>query len=460
MQNQQVYEKESERLKRAGLVVERSFPLFGKNKRQELTRLVYEISKRDDLPPESVLTHSGPRRFAAVKQALIEKRYPAACDGDTPLKPYLPAITLKRPAVHELGPGIPPPRIIFVEEKAGKSVTATAFRHSFPHAEFQEIPSLKEYLSGRSGFRVEDYNKRNHTYFIVHEPRDFFKRCPCTKQAVPCGYHIFNLAFGCLYECTYCFLQEYVNTPGIIFPSNLDAYFARFRAYRSSRRAHSWHRGGRMRIGTGEFSDSLMLEHVTGYAPALIEFFKDHPDVTFEFKTKSANIDHLLQAAHGGNIVVAWSLNPQSIIDTNEFHTAPLESRLGAARRCADAGYRVAFHFDPVLYHADWEAAYTKVIEKLFTHIRPGEIAWISLGTLRFKPDLKPVIEKRFPANTILDEELIPGYDGKLRYTDRLRHHIYQTLFHHFAAYSPRLPLYLCMESKQMWDQLKLPFPF
>ena len=110
-------------------------------------------------------------------------------------------------------------------------------------------------------------------------------------------------------ECTYCYLQEYTNSPGIIFPANIESFFKNFNSYK---------RPG-MRIGSGEFSDSLMLDNVTEYSILIADFFKDNKDIIFEFKTKSANIKNLLEARHAGNIVVSWSLNPQGIIDENEL---------------------------------------------------------------------------------------------------------------------------------------------
>lgn len=182
-------------------------------------------------------------------------------------------------------------------------------------------------------------------------------------------------------------------------------------------------------------------------------------DITFEFKTKSAAIENLLKAKHGSNIVISWSLNPQCIIDENEYFTASLNERLAAAAKCIAAGYRVGFHFDPVIYFYGWQKEYGLLIENLFNKIKPGRVAWISLGTFRFSPDLKQVIERRFPGNKILNEELLLGYDNKLRYTFGLRYDIYKKMIEMLSKYSPKLKLYLCMEEALMWKELKLEMP-
>ena len=235
-------------------------------------------------------------------------------------------------------------------------------------------------------------------------------------------------------------------SPELLQLANIEDFFEVFSAYK---------RKG-MRLGTGEFTDSLALDKITQYSVQLIQFFRKHEEVTFEFKTKSAEIDNLLKQEHGGNIVVSWSLNPQTIIEKNEYFTPSLEERLTAAARCAQAGYKVGFHFDPVIYFFGWQNEYEQLVDKLFQKIDPKQIAWISLGTFRFRPGLKPVIERRFPQNTILDEELIPGYDNKLRYTSAIRYSIYEKMLEMLFKHSRRLNVYLCMEERDLWQKLKL----
>jgi len=412
------------------------FPDFGVNKKQEISRLVYEISKRDKIPSEKILNSLDSNNFETVKKELLKTRFPYAASHGKTIRPYLPKLDLHSKNSFNKNKSEFNPKKIFIERSAGASYLKNNFKAFFPEAKFTEIESLKKFISSNKNPGIAGYNKRRDAVFLINEKHDFFKKCPCTKGAIGCGYHIFNLGFGCLFDCTYCYLQEYNNAPGLIFPINIDKYFEEFSRYKKPG----------MRIGTGEFSDSLMLDHITEYSSAIIEFFRSYKDVTFEFKTKSSNISNLLKAKHAGNIVVSWSVNPQKIIDKNEFFTANLNERLMSAEKCAKAGYKIGFHFDPVIYFKGWECEYAELIDLLFSKIKPEEIAWISMGTFRFKPELKTIIENRFPDNEILDEELLLGYDNKLRYPDGLRIEIYKFLLRKFKKHSKKLPIYLCME--------------
>lgn len=454
------YQQETERLSQSRSLVRDRFPHFGVNKNREIVRLLYEISKREEIPPKELLTFDSPTAFPGLKEHLLKRRFPLTSREEPTLRPYLPGFELAPDNCLQLRKGAFSPHWIYIEKSVRDSPLALAFLEAFPKAESSEIPNLKEFLSEYGGRGIAEYNKRSETVFIINEERDFFKRCPCTGRAVPCGYTVFNLSFGCIYECTYCYLQEYTNTPGLIFPANVDHFLDRFVSFRDRPATHSWQGGSRLRLGTGEFSDSLMLDDLTGYSIALVEFFRGRDDVTFEFKTKSANIENLLKLDGDENIVVGWSINPQKVIDSNEIYSASLNARIDSARRVLEAGYRVAFHFDPIFYYDGWEEDYQGVIDRIRGLIEPEKIAWISLGTLRFKPALKKIIEARFPGNDILNEEMILGFDDKLRYPTHLRYRIYRSLIDMLTRYSRTLPLYLCMEERSMWEGLKLRFPF
>lgn len=440
------YTEEFKRLENARKLIETQDGLqLGVNKKRELTRLFYEISKREDVAPQRIADQIEHAEYKTLKRYLLERRFPEAVQACQSLKPFLPAVKLSANFCACTKKKVFYPKYVYVEEGVKTSFLARRFKSFFPKAKFCTISSLKQFLKNRQRSGIKDYNKRRDIVFIIGQHYDFFKKCPCTRGASGCGYHIFNLGFGCIFDCSYCYLQAYTNVPGIIFPANIEDYFDQFASYK--------HFG--MRLGTGEFSDSLMLDHVVEYAKPIIAFFNGHTDTVFEFKTKSVNVDHLLCAKHSGNIVVSWSLNPQIIIDENEFFTTSLKERLEAAFKCAQAGYRIGFHFDPMVYFSGWQEAYDNVVDQLTTIVKPEKIAWISLGTFRFGPSLKQVIEARFPGNKILDGELLYGYDDKLRYPDKVRVNIYKFMLNKLKAYSKKIPVYLCMEDPKMVKELK-----
>jgi spore photoproduct lyase len=209
---------------------------------------------------------------------------------------------------------------------------------------------------------------------------------------------------------------------------------------------------GFVRMGTGEFADSLALDPWTGHASWLRDLVASHPRVHLELKTKSANVEALLDRRPLANVVVAWSVNPEERVKTDEGGTASLNDRLRAATRVAAAGYRVAFHFDPIVLAAGWEAAYRGLVGRVFAAVEPDRVAWVSLGTLRFPARFVDRWGPALRGRRIFFDEFVPGEDGKLRYFWPLRREAYRSLAREIRRRGgSRVPIYLCMEPPGMW---------
>lgn len=275
----------------------------------------------------------------------------------------------------------------------------------------------------------------------------FFKPCPGTREYRCCDYHVLNIGMGCPMDCVYCILQAYLNNPWLSFFVNTDALFDELDlAFKRTRQF--W------RIGTGEFTDSLALDHLTALSPRLVHYMRDKSRGVLELKTKSVAINHLADLDHNGRTIIAWSLNAPQIMAREEIRTADLSERLGAARQVAAMGYKLAFHFDPIIYHEGWQEGYSATIKQLFDMVPAEKIAWISLGALRFLPPLRAIALSRFPGSTFFHEEFITGLDNKQRYFRGLRVEMYNHLLAELRRRaSPHTCLYFCMESDEIWQE-------
>jgi spore photoproduct lyase len=136
-----------------------------------------------------------------------------------------------------------------------------------------------------------------------------------------------------------------------------------------------------------------------------------------------------------------------------ERRTATLDARLDAAAQCQKWGYPLAFHFDPMVIYEGCENDYRKVVKLLFEHIRPENIVWISLGTFRFMPSLKPMVARRFPDSKIVYGEFITGLDNKMRYFKPLRIALYRQMVDWIRDAAPDVTVYFCMEDTDVWQQ-------
>jgi spore photoproduct lyase len=285
--------------------------------------------------------------------------------------------------------------------------------------------------------------------YVARQRGPFVKPCPCAPGHVRCGYLVVNLDLQCPLDCSYCILQHYLDPPVITIHVNREDLWPELDRTLESRDA------GLLRIGTGELGDSLALDHLTGNARPLIEYFRGKQGVAFELKTKTVNVANVLEAEPADNVVVSWSLNAEAAAAVEERDAPAVTERLEAAGRVSERGFPVGFHFDPLIFGDGWEAGYRAVVRRMLGAVRPGRIAWISLGGLRFHPDLKAFIRRRFPRSRITGQEFVRGKDGKFRYFRPARIELYRRVLEMIReSGGEEVPVYLCMETAEVWDRV------
>jgi spore photoproduct lyase len=283
------------------------------------------------------------------------------------------------------------------------------------------------------------------TLFLTRNQGPFLRRCPGTRDYICCEYNILNIANYCTMDCAYCILQSYFHPPVLRYFVNHDALWEELDRTLAG--------NNNLRIGTGEFTDSLIWESWSDLTSGLVERFASQQFSVLELKTKTTSIDALKFLKHNRKTIIAWSLNTPFIIAHNERGTASLEARLRAAAQCESWGYPLAFHFDPVVLYPGCEEAYEQVIQQLFRYISACNVVWISMGTFRFMPALQTIVRQRFPRSKLIYGEFIPGLDGKMRYFKPLRIRIYRRMAEAIARLAPDALVYLCMEDENVWRQ-------
>jgi len=282
--------------------------------------------------------------------------------------------------------------------------------------------------------------------YLTENKGSFIRKCPGTRHYHCCGYKILHTGTYCTMDCSYCILQQYFHPPLLKYFVNHGDLFGAleneiFQAPEISR------------IGTGEYTDSLIWEPISSLTPQLVEKFGKQSRAVLELKTKTVQIDKLKGLSHNRKTILAWSLNTPRIIQSDERDTAPLKARLKAARTCQSWGYPIAFHFDPIVLYKGCENEYIQVIQDIFETISPENIAWISLGVFRFLPELKTILETRFFDSKITYGEFIPGMDGKMRYFKSLRIDVCKTIVSAIRKYINPKIIYFCMEDDEIWQE-------
>ncbi|MBN2809914.1 MAG: DNA photolyase [Deltaproteobacteria bacterium] len=334
------------------------------------------------------------------------------------------------------------PTTVLVEDEAATYPLTQSILSRLPEA---EVIAVTRPTSENLSLLGRRFSPRTTLLLALHRGR-FLKACPGTAESYRCClYQILHLGLGCNIGCSYCVLQGYLNNPFITQFVNLDDALAELD--RELARPGVFYR-----IGTGEFTDSLFMDPLTGLATRLLDYFGRAQNAILELKTKSVAIAGLLDyAGEIGETVVSWSMNAPSVCAREEGHAATIVERLQAAALCRQRGYRIGLHFDPLLYFPGWEEEYQQTVAAIFEYLKGDDIIWISIGAFRFMPQVKEVLRDNHPRTNITAGEFIRGIDGKQRYFSAIRRQLYRFLVNQIKLYAPNVFIYFCMEDQYLW---------
>jgi len=281
--------------------------------------------------------------------------------------------------------------------------------HNDPHRSSQSRESVEEQAGRFSAGKKE--------LLLCRYKGDWMRACPGTSSHVCCNLWTVNPGEGCPLDCTYCYLQSYLKrNPTLKIYSNAEDMLGAI-----ANRVNA-EPGRYFRIGTGEVIDSLVWDDLTDSSLELVPFFSKLPNAVLELKTKTANVRNLVSSemlnqgsSVTSNTVVSWSVNAAEINRRDEKFTASFSERLDAMEQVANAGYRVGLHFDPMIHFQGWKDAYSEAVSRIFSRLKDSDIAWISVSSLRYKPEMQEVMEERFPESSIPFGEQFLAKDGKMR---------------------------------------------
>jgi len=329
------------------------------------------------------------------------------------------------------------PQHVFVEDEVADTLWTKRILGNLPKATVSRVPAV-ETLAPIPGVK---------NISLAKQRGPFLRLCPGTSKHICCLYHNLDIAAGCDLGCSYCILQAYLNVPMTTLYTNLDDLFSEL-DHKLNR-----HKNRFFRIGTGELSDSLTFDHFAAWSGDLVSYFSGQSNAIIELKSKNTHIDHFINLPHNRRTVVSWSVNAEAKMVTEESHAPSLQERLDAAVEAQKAGFWLGFHFDPMIHHPDWQDGYREVVDAIFSRIDPANIAWISLGALRYPAVLDEIIRENHPNSDIVLGELLPGIDNKYRYFKPLRIEMFNKMYQWIRSYSADVMVYLCMESDEIWQR-------
>ncbi len=298
---------------------------------------------------------------------------------------------------------------------------------------------------GEAARVLNSKKKYKHVYLHVNKgafirKKTFGQDCTSFEEAY-CLDHV----TGCHFACVYCYLHSYLKNESLVrIAVNIEDLFRELDDLTRDKE--------NLFISTGELSDSLLFEPITGFSQHLYSFLKTRPYISMELRSKSRYVDFLDQIEPLEHIYLTWTLSPRDVIRKYELKTSSLEERVAALRRCQEAGFSIGIIVDPMIHYPGWKEGYTEMVDYVAEQLDVTRVQRLFVGSFRYMKGMDQDIQTKFPKTDLFTSEFVVARDGKYRYYKPLREQMYRLVRDRFAIYQK--PISLSMEFPETWTKL------
>ncbi len=121
--------------------------------------------------------------------------------------------------------------------------------------------------------------------YLTKNKGAFVKMCPGTRHYTCCDYGILHIGTYCDMDCAYCIMQTYFHPPILQYFVNHEDLLNEL--------GQLFNRPNISRIGTGEYTDSLIWEKWTHLSSLLVNRFAGQDKAVLEIKSKTTAVESL-----------------------------------------------------------------------------------------------------------------------------------------------------------------------
>lgn len=282
----------------------------------------------------------------------------------------------------------PPFSHIYIEKEIKDHPRTRKIVSKFPNAQIITIDHYKDVFNRHGQNSVIQHNAQS---LILARKKDhyFYEGAPVCQDFGNTNFYYCSTMMNCVYDCSYCYLKGMYPSGHMVVFVNLEDYFTELDEYLKHQQ---------MYVCISYDADLLAMESMTGYVALWSAYAAAHENLKIEIRTKCAN-PKMWELPCLSNVIYAFTLSPQEMIDAFEQNTPSAAARIACATQGLQKGYPVRLCFDPMLYLPDWEKAYAGLLAQLDAAFsREGEEAensafgWsrikdASVGTFRISQD-------------------------------------------------------------------------
>ncbi|WPX08688.1 SPL family radical SAM protein [Anaerocellum danielii] len=320
---------------------------------------------------------------------------------------------------------------VYVEKEVLSHPVTIKILENLRSSQIVKIDNYKEvFCRAGQNYSLQEKSKK---LILAKKYREFLYPGPsiCHNFGYDNFFYTSNI-LNCIYSCDYCFLKGMYSSANIVVFVNIENYFKEIDAILKNQSLY---------LSVSYETDLLALEKIVPFSSAWIEYAASKQNLTIEIRTKSANFKALEKLKPQDNVILAWTLSPQEIIEKFEHGTPSLSSRLSAIKKAIENGWKVRLCFDPILATEGWKTIYEKFLNQVFGELNREKIVDISVGVFRIPKDYLKRMKKAF-ANEItafLYEELENVYT----YPKELKEDMIATMISRLEDFLPSYKIFV-----------------
>jgi spore photoproduct lyase len=254
-------------------------------------------------------------------------------------------------------------------------------------------------------------------------------------------------AFGCPFDCAYCYLQ------GTGRGKKNPRYRNVNKVIKAIKKAFNYEYfvNNPSVFNSGELSDSLMNP---ANMKQIADFFETQDIHKLLLLTKSHRVEWLTKETRKQTIA-SFSLNAKEVWRRWEKRTSSPQQRIDAIKKLLESGYEVRIRIDPVFPIENWEKHYEDLVYSIFSEL-PSDPNRITLGTPRgLAKTLIFAKDRSWEKTAFTDKPEHTGW-GKKPPT-ALRKEIYVFFYDKLGNLGfDKSRIAMCKETKSMWEELGL----
>ena len=270
---------------------------------------------------------------------------------------------------------------IYIEEELLGGEEAEAILRKFPKAKCIPIRHYKDLFNRRKQNRALQEKSRK-LILAKKEGQRIYPGAPVCQSFSESAFYYASLLMNCPFHCEYCYLQGMYPSANLVLFLNVEDYFSDCQRLIKEK--------GSLYLCISYDTDLLALEELYPFVERFARFLEKEPNLRIEVRTKAGGeslfrrlLKIQLSEDAKKRLIFAFTLSPEKIVSEAEHGTAGLKGRLKVIKMAVEEGFTLRLCFDPMLYHADWERLYTKLLETVFREIPMEKLYDVSVGSFR-----------------------------------------------------------------------------